>query len=519
MNAHATASAALETTLDEAAARDVLLARAFEAADPESRLVSPAERKQLAAAPTDGSTQAGPTQTAESSETQRAMHALLWRARALRELIEARYAAVPRVLGIAGSGHFVPLVVLPVAFLLGALADPLGPPQYVNLLSALLFGLIAWNLAAYVVLIVAALVRARPPLPRLVTGLTAWLAAPERSWVRASSGTEGALLASALRTFLHDWLQVGAPLHLARARTGLHLGALAFAAGAVLGLYVRGVALQYQAAWESTFLDANGVSALFDFVLTPASRLTGIALPGPSELEDVWRFRGGSGPDAGGGSAAMWIHLYAVTLGLVVGVPRLCLAGLSAWKASRLSRALPFPIDDATLLRWSAGERGGGVHVVVLPYSTGPAENATSEALRGLLTDVLGARATIEWKDPCGYGDDPPLSAIDDDARAVVLFNLAQSPEHEVHGRYVEDLARSGKGGANGEASKVLALLDESGLKRTLGAGEAAEERLAQRRKNWSNVLRDTGGEPLAVDLGKPVPDGVLARAREVLAS
>lgn len=500
--------------LEEADARDVLLARAFETHDAEGILITAGDRRRLGEAPLDGSSR-GADPARGASEDARAIATLVRRARATRQLLEARLPSVSRVLAIAGSGRFVPLVGLPFAFLAGALADPLGPPRHVNLLSVLLFGLILWNLASYALLTVFASTRARPSLPRVLTGLTAWFAAPERAWVRATGGTEGALATNALRAFLGDWLRIGAPLHVARARTGLHLGALAFAVGAVGGLYVRGIALQYQAAWESTFLDADAVHALLGFVLTPASRLTGIDLPGADELERVWRYRGGTGADSGGGSAALWIHLYAVTLALVVGVPRLALAAFSSWKARRLSRALPFPLDDATLLRWSAAERGGGVRVVVLPYSTGPTSAAASQALRGLLADVLGARATVELAPALDYGDDPPLHELEQGARAVVLFNLAQSPEHEVHARFVEELAGTN---ASANGAPILALLDESSLRATLGTGTAADERLAQRRQSWANALRDSGAATLAVDLAQPIPDEALARAREVLA-
>jgi len=498
----------IPSTLDERDARDVLLARAFEANDPDGRLIAPAELRAIERAARE--VQDGLSANQVGGEDERVLAALVRRARGLRELVEARFGAVGTVLRIAGSGRLLLFAIVPIAFLAGAFADPLGPAKHVNLLSAMLFGLLAWNLLAYVVLLTFAITRpgAGLSLPRFLTALTGWCAAPERPWIRAATETEGALVAQALRTFLADWLRIGAPLHTARARAALHLGAFLFAAGAVAGLYVRGVALQYEATWESTFLDADAVHGLLATVLTPATWVTGIELPSAAELEADWRFDKS-------GNAAIWIHLYAVTLGLFVGLPRLALAAFSSSKAARLSRAMPFALDDATFLRWSAGERGSGVRVVVLPYSTGPTTSAASQALRGLLVDVLGARATIELTPPLDYGDEAPAERLAGDVRGIVLFNLAQSPEHEVHARFVEELAA----GAANSAPSILVLLDESALRATLGAGDAAEERLAQRRKNWANVLRGSGVDTLPIDLTRPVPDETLARAREVLAS
>ncbi len=73
-------------------------------------------------------------------------------------------------------------------------------------------------------------------------------------------------------------------------------------------------------------------------MLAPASHLTGIAAP------DVAPLRIGPGGDAQA-SAAPWIHLYATTLALAVLLPRGLLALLAGWRARRLSRRFPLPLD------------------------------------------------------------------------------------------------------------------------------------------------------------------------------
>ena len=75
------------------------------------------------------------------------------------------------------------------------------------------------------------------------------------------------------------------PLLAANAARAFHLAAAAVAVGLVASLYVRGVAFDYRAGWESTFLDASGARALLAVLYGPASWITGIPVPGVPELE------------------------------------------------------------------------------------------------------------------------------------------------------------------------------------------------------------------------------------------
>src|SRR5690606_10233413 len=106
----------------------------------------------------------------------------------------------------------------------------------------------------------------------------------------------------ALRRFAADHIVTAAPLQAARIALGLHLSAITFVAGALAGMYIRGLAFAYRAGWESTFLDASQVRAILGLVLGPASAITGIPLPDPTALEAMRL----PGP---GADAAPWIHL------------------------------------------------------------------------------------------------------------------------------------------------------------------------------------------------------------------
>ena len=113
-------------------------------------------------------------------------------------------------------------------------------------------------------------------------------------------------------------------MHQARIARALHIGAAAFALGALASLYARGLAFEYRAGWDSTFLDADGVQRLLAVVLWPATALAGFPLPDAPTLAAL-RFSTGPGENA-----ARWIHAHAIGVVAVVVLPRLLLAASRA---------------------------------------------------------------------------------------------------------------------------------------------------------------------------------------------
>ena len=102
-----------------------------------------------------------------------------------------------------------------------------------------------------------------------------------------------------------------------RALRVLHVCAAALAIGAMASLYARGLLVQYQVGWESTFLQADQVHALLSILFKPA--LLAFGVQGFS-LADVQALQWPQTAPVGGG--ARWVHLYAATLLLLVVVPR-----------------------------------------------------------------------------------------------------------------------------------------------------------------------------------------------------
>ncbi len=487
--------------------------RACEEADPDGRLLRFDERQRAsrrAPAPPAG---AG----------REALEAFLAaRARDLSGALIARWPGLRRVLAAAGLP--VPAwAVVVLAGLGGVTLERLGGTRRIDLLAFPLLGLMAWNLAIYVLALARPWLRRRAgdaraePLasPGLLQAVL-WLIGPERWWGRSSPADAGRWVAESVRRFVHHWVATAGPLVSARAARLLHLGALSFGVGAVLGMYLRGLAVEYRAGWESTFLTAPTVAALLRAVLGPAAwilyRLAPGLSPPPAELFSVEAIERLRGP-AVSGEAAVWIHLWALTTALVVVAPRLVLA----WRASRHARALAadlrLSLDDAYFLRLLAATRGAGVLVEVIPYGFRPSPAGTERASR-LLLDLYGSQARLHAPEPTGYGEPPPPAAHGAQAprRVVVMFSLAQSPELEVHGEFLDEIRRQLR--ASPAGGQLLVLLDDEAYRARLGD---SAPRLAERRRVWERFGEECGVTVVSLSSAAAGQD-LLARARDALA-
>jgi hypothetical protein len=452
--------------LSETEARTVLLVRAVEETDPEGVLLSPRTRAAASRRAID-----------EAPDAHDDTH-LRRRAALLRDDLVREAPALERFLQPRRVRTPLVLAVLVVAVVLGAASNLLGPERRVSVLAFPLAGILGWNLLVYAALIARTMARAVARLrgrPRRASRLAAvgrWL----EGGGRLERGAPSRAATAAAARFQRLWLVTAAPLLAARARTVLHLAAAATAAGAVAGMYVSGVALEYRATWESTWLEAPAVQRYVDVVLGPAARLLDRPIP------DVGPLRG-PGND---GPAAPWIHLWATTLGLVVVGPRCALALVTALAGARLARWLPVHLDPAyARLALHAG-RGATTAVEVVYYSCAP-EARLRERLHTTLQERAGARAVIRDAASLAYGDgaervpvpaDPSLAVL-----FVVVFTLAQTPEPEVHGEFLERLrARLAPTGWS-----LLVVLETATYRQRIGSAT----RVSERRAAWDRLLRE----------------------------
>jgi len=473
----------------------VLLVQACEESDPAARFVTRRER--------DGAAKA-----AHAAHPDAPGAFVAARARLLSDALEARH---PALRAARGAARLAPpgAAVFGLAAAAGLAADALGAGRRINLLAFPLLALLAWNLGVYAMLGLGPLLlrRARAPALAGVLGRAGlWLA--ERRALRVAPD-EARWLAASLRRFGALWREAAGALLVARVRRLLHLGSLAFALGLLAGMYLRGLVFEYRAGWESTFLGPAAVSTLLGVVLGPAAALLDAlgaggaasfrSLLAPESLETL------RGP-AGGGPAAPWIHLWALTAALVIGAPRALLAGLAGRRARRLTAALGPPLGAPYFLRLLAADRGEGLRVRVWPYSHRLSPRAHDRLLE-LLHELFGNRAQLEVGEPVPYGAEPPADAPA--GARVAVFNLAQPPEQEVHGAFLEALLA-------GAPTDLLVLLDEEPYATRLG--EPGGERLAQRRRAWERLTRELGLRSASLRPAGDAAADPLAELRDALA-
>ena len=364
----------------------------------------------------------------------------------------------------------------------------LGTERRINLLAPPVWGLLAWNLLVYAALVLAALRRARRPAAS--GGLNVMRRVSTFIATRISSAPVAALR----RRHVADWAAASAPLQAQRIAVVLHLAAALLALAVVLSMYLFGLAFDYRAGWDSTWLDASQVQRLLATVFGPAAALGGIELPDASALAQLRWAEGSTGE-----RAARWIHLYALTLAAVVIVPRLGLAALAAWRARRAAREIALPLDEAYFKRLLRALPVQGWPVTVLPYSyrLGAAQQA---AMTASLADALGpgAQARIAASLPLGAEDQLAQHLPTDLADSIaLLFAATATPERETHGAFVQAIA------ALRPAATLQVLIDESGLRKQFGSGADGTSRLRQRREAWQRLLQALSlPAPHFIDLG-----------------
>jgi Protein of unknown function (DUF2868) len=366
------------------------------------------------------------------------------------------------------------LAVAVAAYIVGdVLGHGVGGGRRINLLAPPVLALLLWNLVVYVLLLFAS-----------GRGPSAWMArAIEDARTRFSARGKAAPLIAARARFAAEWAVATSGVQQARVAGVMHAAAALLALIVVASMYVFGIAFDYRAGWDSTWLDAEQVQRTLALVFTPATALSGIVVPSIDEMAKL-RFAEGSA----GESAARWIHLYAITLGLFVVLPRVLLAAWSAWRVRRAERKLALPQDEPYFRALLRDGPSTARPVTVLPYSytlTAPQVKALPKALIEAIGP--GAQPRVKPMLALGSEDALPAAALEDaDADVAALFAATATPERETHGAFVRTLAN-----AVGGRATVSVLIDESAFRHRSGSASDAELRLTQRRAAWQRMLHD----------------------------
>lgn len=453
--------------MNEHTARDVVLVRAIETADHNKEILSDDDRMYASRSARELAQWRAADRKAEATGDD----FLQQRAEQILKRLAERHAAFAGFLKQRSALQPLAWALPLIGLLLGAGLDRITDPHRVDLLSAPLLLIIGWNLLVYVGLLVWLFIPSRPRVPHR-------LKAPRRL---------PSALSTAVMDFLREWSQLSARLNAARLSRSVHLSAAAFATGALVSLYARGLLSQYAAGWESTFLDATQVHSLLSTLFAPATAL--FHLQGFT-LADIEALRFPQTTAAQGG--ALWVHLYAATILLLVIVPRVLLAVYSQWQASRLARHFPLDLEQPYFrkLNDTMGLSQGGT-LRVLPYSF-TIDEQRHRGLQQVAVSTFGEQGRLMLRPSTAYGEMPQVSDDADVTSTVALFNLTATPEQENHGAFLDALSKALPRG-------VTVMLDESAYLERMGP-----ERLPERVALWQEFCRFHRTSATVINLQAP---------------
>lgn len=383
------------------------------------------------------------------------------------------------------------LVAIP-ALGIGLFMNGLGASQRVNLLNFPLLLLLLWNGALY---LSAALL----PSWRSFTKTTwldtvgTWLSQGPGSWgfrvrqpISLSDSSAASWIHEATKRFTALWWPHVQQAWTERLRQLLHLGAACMAAGLILGMYIRGLALDYQATWESTFLSASQVQNLLHMVLGPAAWLLQYPFPDESGIVNL------QAPQHG--PAAPWIHMWAITAFAVIVIPRSIMVWMGQRKQRKAQKSFTISLDHPYFVHLLAPDRGQGVRVDILPYSYQPSSN-TKNFLDRTFLDLFGNLARIKWHPAIPFGQEIPTwpESQTPVRNYVVMFNASQTPEGEVQGEWLHMFQTQIDAGNS--HSRVLVLLDEEPYRHAI-----EETRVTERRQAWKRLTNQYHLEIVPLD-------------------
>jgi hypothetical protein len=287
-----------------------------------------------------------------------------WIARRAAYLVEHALAPYNAVLSRSELTLPGPWLLIVLAVLLGLGSNYLGPSAKIHVLWNPIVVLIGWNLLVYAALAVASVVgrsrvtgqatpsvthpvrRDRRPTHGYRPGLLErFFLRPAVSWLlRVKDGAEEVReqagdMSAVSRRFAVLWWPVIRPRLRLGIRRAMHLCAIGVTAGAVCGMYMRGLFFAYDVVWQSTFVqDPQVVALMLRYLLGPAALVLGYPLP---DAEAVARML-----TVEGDPAAPWIHLYAVSALLFIAVPRVLLTCTVTRQLCRAGRSLELDLGD-----------------------------------------------------------------------------------------------------------------------------------------------------------------------------
>lgn len=458
--------------------RNVLMLQAVEEYDESEEVITPDSKRDAASA-------AGAPlgKNTERSEQDRF---LAKRAEVLLDRAASKFPEAANWMHRSTTGHRFGMLAFGlgiIAAIIGFFTNELGPEKRINILSFPLLGILAWSFLVYLRELFL-FFQSRDKL--FHDGLIDWLVAFMQPNPKDETTESHVALVPARDNFLRRWRKLSAPVIGARLKSLLHTVALILAASAILGMYVKGLANEYSAVWESTFFqDSEQLRPFLQAILGPAAAITGDAIPSAPELEAIhWR----ESEEVGGENAARWIHWYAITIGLFVLLPRAVFATVWKLRAARMARTLPFRETDPRYFdRIISISSGAALDIALVPYSIIPDE-ATKRGIAKRLEDEFKRPLDLEWTEAVPFGGEESATAPEAVGEVIPVYDFAATPERETHLALYQTLSGSEPDPA-GHRTVGSIVLETSSYDRKSDSFADAEERKQGRLEAWEKLF------------------------------
>jgi hypothetical protein len=343
----------IRMSMNETAARRVMLAEAIETADTQGKILTPFERDQIDRAARKAAGVGG-----EASQPVAADHFIDVRAQHVLAAVGVRHPALVALQGGQPWLGWMSFAAPAVAIVLGVVTDAVANPHRVDLVSLPLLGIVGWNLLMYLVMLFSWILARDGGGRPFLAGLGRWA-----DGERALRRRPGHLHTQVAALFHLRWYEATERLHIQRVKRVLHLSAAGWAVGIALSLLARGLVVEYRVGWESTFLGAEQVHGILSVLRLPALLLFPFESFSVQEVAALQFSRGG-----GAVAGARWVYMYVALLLVTVVAPRMVLAGVAHWRARMLSNRVPLGIEQPYYRRLASLLHSARVELLLLTH-------------------------------------------------------------------------------------------------------------------------------------------------------
>ncbi|MFQ7829483.1 MAG: DUF2868 domain-containing protein [Parasutterella excrementihominis] len=399
---------------------------------------------------------------------------LLTRAEGVLELLRSKSAVPfkkPQDIPYLAIGSVLAVL----AFVGGILTNEFSvTDNRINLLSPPLLGVIAWNLIIYC-WIATALVFNRGKSPVGYIRRT-FASAVLKLQTRGSHGQE------ALVSFYGKWTEAELPLLRGRIAEILHFSAALFGLGLIASIGIHGWGTEYTVGWESTWLSDKPAAVLtfinlfYGMIPVNADLFNQLT---PQVIESM-KFGAGHGQNA-----APWLVQLFYIISLIVVVPRILLGLYAYAKARYIENHFPIDLDSVYYSNILRQWRGQTMLIQIIPFSY-PLTDKVKDGIQKFASELHPENSRCIFSEVQHENTKLPEIPAGEQTEVIAVFAMTSTPETEVQGRFIAELKQK----ALDSKALLRVVIDTSGF---LARFANTPQRIAERKKNWSNFLAPYG--------------------------